>query len=65
MSTTATPLTVKGQILHKNITPKHFDVTYQCPCGGTVAFHQEERQTCRLCHTIYALRVMVGKVSKP
>jgi predicted RNA-binding Zn-ribbon protein involved in translation (DUF1610 family) len=55
--------TTKGKITAKNITPKTFQVVYECGlCGQSVEFRQEEKKRCR-CGQLYQCRVMVGKAS--
>ena len=54
----------KGRILHKNITPTRFALTYECSCGSLVEFRLEEKKRCRGCDQLYQLRVMIGKAQK-
>lgn len=56
-----------GKIVQKMVTVSQFRVEYQCECGlsgNRIVFGGEVQKICPACHTLYQLRVMIGKVKQ-
>lgn len=54
---------LRGRMTEKIVSPRHFQIVYQCPCGWQIVFTTEGNQMCIQCRETYQLRVLVGKTT--